>query len=493
MKYNLFKNKIATFGMIACIALSMVACTGTGIGETDLDETPTNSDIENSAEESTDPSEQNEEANPNTEDVSGDPVKSIEIEALEALVANDGRAADVVNFLEAHIGDVSSADADVMLDILLKMQTGLIQASHEGLLYEDAYMDALNNTMGGVIDPEKVGDIEDETVRAYYQSVIDSYLTMVRYEETPVVVTDWSKIKGLNAQYSEGLQMAVDYSEYRELLRAEEVGVLVDRIFDMEAKILTLDTSFAKERLIATYDEYLSFMLSGPEGSYIYRLRDSEDSYTAKMKAAIENHLESGFAQTANVLINDTEMDEMSRFQFLSAYRNNNAYIEYKWSEVTKDENGYPETRLVFMGEDSEIENKVNTIIQNAKDYLVKDLDQDKITAISMYRAYDITSDATITIFANYTDDQGITQNKMQTVNIDLMTGSLMSLEGLLGQVGDELLATIESLTGVTFTTVPDFNLISTGIMMTASENDINTNAYAVITKDQLLKIQLGN
>ena len=414
------------------------------------------------------------------------------LEAMKNIILSGGDSVTVAQYFNENIQQATPDEADQMLDWLIQMQSGLIQTSHEGLLYEPEYLDALNETMNGILDPDKVDLIENQEVKAFYHSLLDSDLTLVRYEETPVAEMDWSHIQSLGGSYTEALQMMVDFSIYRPLLRDEDVETYVDRIYQMEAQLMISPDGFGKEKLLELYDDYVAYALSGPEGSYIYRLQDKSDTYYQKMMAVTSDVKESGFAKVAQTLMSVQSADDfMGLMDIVDGYRGDNPYNPRHWTKVTSMQDGLEMTTFSYEGLDPRISDKVNELINQALDRLVVQSLDGTVDQVSMYRTYGTSKYSTIYIYLNYTDQDGAFQYKDTSVTLDLDHGTLLDLKSLLKINESDFIQTVNALTDQTFTLPPKFEVINTGLLLTAQSEDENQNAFGVITNDILLKIAL--
>lgn len=418
-------------------------------------------------------------------------VKSELIQNLENLVLNDADSVMVATYIRDNIKEASPEESDQMVEILLQMQTALIQRSHEGILYEPAYMDALNITMGGVLDPNKISKIENETVRSFYQSVSASDLTMVRYEETPVLETDWVKIKGYQATFTAPFQMMIDFHDDMRLFREENVEALANRIYAMEEMLLKTPNGFAKDELTALYNTYVSRVLVGPEGSYLYRLVDKSDAYYKKMKVAIEGHETSGFAKVAKEMMLEGAKTDNHLSNSVNDYRLNNPYDEHHFQKNVAEEGDIQVTTLIYEGVDISVTKRINAILLSAVKELIESSGVTSNYQIDMYKSYLFGDYVTIQIYNNYLTEDGESHYDEKAVNLDLKNGVLLTLKTLLKSDKNTVLDKINTVSDSNFASVPNFALTETGLLLTTSNESSPNAKHSVITKDQLLKIRL--
>ena len=471
MKYYILK-----IGTIALLLIVLTGCAGQPYTQKTEDKTTTQEDVFEDKE--------------NEESVS-QPERSPLVQKLVDLVVNDADSVMVAAYVRENITEVLPEEADDMIEILLQMQTQLIQKSHAGILYEPKYLEALNSTMGGILDPNKVANIKDDAVRTFYQSVVDSDLTMVKYEETPVLETDWEKIARYQATFTDAFQMVVDFHYYNDLIRNENVDVLVSRIYAMEDMLQKTPYGFAKFELTDLYNTYVSRLLAGPEGAYLYRLTDAKDSYTKKMAIATEDHETSGFARVARTMMKEETNTFNHLISIVDGYRLSNPYGKHHWEELIQKDDKNEVIMLVYSSEDTTVTQRVNDILKAAADDFIKTMGIRENYSLDMYKTYQYGDSATIHLYMNYDTEDGKTYYEDKVINLDMKHGTLLTLNALMKTSDAKLLDEINTLSESDFTVVPDFSLTLTGLLLTGEREASSSMKVATITKDELLKIKL--
>lgn len=417
------------------------------------------------------------------------------IVSLNTLISQGGGARENFKYIQDHIDQASPQEADQMIEILLIMQTPFIQKAYEGIFYEEGYMTALNETMGGILDESKVDQIKDETIRSFYQSLIKSALTIVRYEETPSVETDWAKIKSLNGQYTSLFQMVVDMSDYQEYLRNQDLKTLTDRIYQMEDKLSQAEDSsdFARASLENLYDLYVGSVLVGPEGTYLYQLNDPKDDYAIQMKAVIEGHDNSGFFQIANQLmqakINQEAFNPL--IEMVNAYQRNNPYQTFNW-HLSKTLEGTAENNLLSLeSANKALEEKINEGLRHEADEMLREADVKGDYNLTMYKTYESYDAVSIAFYLNYTDENNQAVFLEKVVSYSLKTGEVLTLSKLLECDKAEVIDLINQGSQSNYTQLPRFELTKTGILLRAQSTEEATAKHSVMTSDQLYRRNL--
>jgi len=228
--------------------------------------------------------------------------KSDLVLTFEQLVSEESTEADIVRFIENNIDAASPREAEYMMAYLIVFQTEYIEIGNE-VLHLSEYMNALNVDMGGILAAEKINFIEDETIRGFYQTLDNSYLTIVRYEETPVVEFDWNKVADLGLLFSEGFNYVVKERSYLRDIDYEDYYGVAESIAEVERLLNKADSKFEKNQLQQLYTLWISYLVIGPEGSFMDYYITKEGSVVSDMKDFAEDYPESKFGQFIHELV----------------------------------------------------------------------------------------------------------------------------------------------------------------------------------------------
>lgn len=104
--------------------------------------------------------------------------------AVKTFLESEPDAPAVAAYLKDNTASLTAADADLLVERLVLLHQDISQDMNMRI-WEDGFMTALNETLGGTLDAAKIGAIEDPVVKSAFQVASDAGMTIVRYEETP--------------------------------------------------------------------------------------------------------------------------------------------------------------------------------------------------------------------------------------------------------------------------------------------------------------------
>jgi hypothetical protein len=186
----------------------------------------------------------------------------------------DGKpgAASIGTFIRTTELTVSGQTGDLLLERLILTQFDTIEKMKQRL-FQDEYLTALNETMGGILDGTKIKDIANETVRQDYQEIFDSFLKIVRYEETPVIEPDWSALTAYSNFFSNQVSAMIDLRDKQQhryyVGEPLNFDLLAEDIVLTEQLIRNTKNKFVSWQLNQLYDRQIGNLLLGPEGSFL--------------------------------------------------------------------------------------------------------------------------------------------------------------------------------------------------------------------------------
>ncbi len=105
-------------------------------------------------------------------------------------------------YLTDNAPNLSASDGDLLLERADFAAQDLAYLMNVRI-WEEAYMSALEESMGGIFDPGKIGEIKDDGVKTMFAEIADAVMTVVRYEETPVFGTDWKRLEEIGGAFSQ--------------------------------------------------------------------------------------------------------------------------------------------------------------------------------------------------------------------------------------------------------------------------------------------------
>jgi hypothetical protein len=208
----------------------------------------------------------------------------------QAFLAREPSAAQVGRYLTDNAPNLSASDGDLLLERLILLQQDLAYVMNVRI-WEEACMSALEESMGGIFDPGKIGEIKDDGVKTMFAEIADAVMTVVRYEETPVFETDWKRLEEIGGAFS---QEAAELIVYRSRLQGNYYAgdtagfdLLAADIAAVEDKLVGLD-GFIRWQLRKVYARQVSEFFIGPEGSLLSEYADADSAYLSRLELCAE-------------------------------------------------------------------------------------------------------------------------------------------------------------------------------------------------------------
>ncbi len=427
------------------------------------------------------------------------PEKEIEIEMEESvmdrfgeLIVKGANAGDLGFFVRDNIADVSETEAEKMIELLVIEQQGMIERVN-GLIYKPEYMDALNGAMEGVLNPALIPSISDEGVRADYQNLSDGFLTIVRYEETPSVETDWEALNGLREYFSDDFaEMTRLYDKiqnYRYDRREPNFKAIYEDALRTEELIFANQESFLTWQLDKLYRRQTGNLFIGAEGSYVGSFVSKNGEPYDSLIEASEEHPEAELSALVRAL-NDSDTEDFNTVVDMV-----NTFDAFGLKSLVKAVQGRNDVGneiegLIYVSIEGNpsIEKKINdTINETALD--IKDLLG--IENDISYRSTIMFGNGkylSMIISASGTSETGDFEYEDRHIVIDMKTGEPISITDLFGIPWEDLSVELEVLTGKNIEAIPDFYLFRMGLAINIARENGEYYDYAVITFDDLIK-----
>lgn len=422
------------------------------------------------------------------------------------LIKPETNAGDIGKYIRDNINQVSKPNSEKMLEYLMIYQTEIIEDFNEKLGRTD-YIEALNKDMGGELESSRIKNISDEQIKQDYQNLIDGFLTIRRYEENPVVETDWKALRKYEPYVNEELKQLfkmhkkIQLDEY--LVEESEYNSITDRFAVSEDMVKVEDilkankSDFIEWQANKLYDLQLSTLLVGPEGEYLelWMTKDSKDyKDIIKIKNKYNNtKLGKIISELDNIGIDERvqiidKIDHMFQFGVKS-----DNYLEDV--EYTEDGNKY-EILKVRLKDNKEKEDKVNKIIKDDLDKYIDSLKIEDDFTLKVYSDFANEKYISYSGFVNYTDDS--IENEILNLyrNLDYINEDYISLEEYFGVSFDLIKDDLENITKTTFETMPEFQLSEDGITLHAiaegEEQYLNLNYKDLIPYFTLEELRYG-
>lgn len=225
------------------------------------------------------------------------------------MIKAKNKASDLGVFIKENIDKVDKSDGDEMIKQLLVYQKETIEDFNDKIT-EPEYLEALNVNMNGILDETEIDNIKDEKIREDYKELIDGFMTIKRYEENPVVETDWEALNELSPHVSDDLgtilklyQKNQDQEYNKEELDVEN---MVMDILKTESILENYKSDFIYSLGNELHDFQMYSLLMGPEGEHLgfFVYKDSEE-YIKIIKLK-DDYLDSYYGQIIGELDKET-------------------------------------------------------------------------------------------------------------------------------------------------------------------------------------------
>lgn len=412
------------------------------------------------------------------------------MEEFEALASSGAHAGELGLFIRGHMDETDPGDAERMVEILVLRQQRLIEHMNR-VIYEPPYMEALNVAMEGVLSPERVPLIQDEVVRSDFQNMADGFLTIVRYEETPVAETDWEALSALNPYFSEDFAtMTTLYDKiqnYKYNRREPDFDAIYADAVLSESLILSNEKSFLTWQLDKLYQRQVSSLLVGPEGSHIDVFVAKDSGIYRTLMAAADAH------PHARVSALVKEMDKADATDFKQVMDKVEVFdvfglkspIELVFNRSEAEESLVGIKYVAWEGEPEKMQ-AINDLINAQALGLVPNPEETAEVAFNNYISFGNDAFFSMYLSGSYMDADGSFNYEETYLTIDLATGKAIGLDDFLGRPFEVFKEDLEEITGQAYETMPQFAIDRDGIALNAQQGDSPYSRYAFISFDEL-------
>ncbi len=384
---------------------------------------------------------------------------------FQALVTPESNAGDLGLFIRDHIGLATPEEAELMIQWLLIYQSEPILRIND-VIYTEAYANPLYDVMGGIIDPEKIADIEDETVRSDYQALVDGFMTLVRYEETPSIETDWEALATLNDAFTIDMAELITLRSMDQFSYSVDYYQMAENIVMVEELINSADNAFLRSQLQKLHSNYVYDLLVGPEGMDMDTFVVKSDDVYRDLITFAGDFPDASFTQFLYELGSKEWENYLGPYNALSEYIAFGYGSDYHW--ITNNEltdQGEGEKILLTSDQHHDVTAKINDGI----DAIIDNLATNTNGSYDYYTYASYSSDSYVSAYVSLhylaTPDQ--TKYLESAATFDLTTGNIITLSDYLGVSDDEAITIVNYTTGTDYTMLPNIQLMNDGIMLT--------------------------
>lgn len=417
------------------------------------------------------------------------PTESV-LSIFNEMVKGNAKASELGLYIKDNIAEASTEEAEYMIEMLIIYQEELIQKMHD-VIYNPGYMKALNQTMGGILDGELVDQIEDDIIREDYQNLLDAYLIIVRYEETPVVEVDWERINQLNVYFSEDFATLTRFYDKIQNYRYNRVELDVPAIakdaYLIEQIILNNEKSFLTWQLEMLYERQVAALLIGPEGSYIGLFVDRTGKEYEALVDIVDEYPDAKLSDLIRTLNDEDNDDFQENLNLINDYnmfglRSDNKLVS---DSFIKGNDTY-ELNLISMPNNPGLEEKVNNEILKSTEVLKETMGGEGDYSFYSYPVFGNDKYFSMLMSVSQLNSQDNYGYLDLFLTIDLKTGKSVTLEEFIGKPFSEFKSEFERLKGITLNTMPEFYIDRRGITLRLVEEGEIWSNYAVYSIKEL-------
>lgn len=380
------------------------------------------------------------------------------------LESEDVNSSDIGQYIESVKSEASASEMEVMIEQLVLYQSETIEDMNRKI-YDDHYMEALNETMGGVLEPNLVETIENETVKADYQKLVHSYLTIVRYEETPVTETDWEALREFNDVVSDDFRTLINL---RDNIQNNRYGT---REIDFEAiirdNVLTEklikenEPSFLTWQLEKVYGRQISSIFVGPEGSYLNTFIDKESELYKTINENVEAYPDAKITTLVELL----DRSNVQEFQDMNVMISNfNVFGVESSGQIVSERLDGGESLDNIMYVHFPDDQKKERIINDAINEITASKKQGEEASNRNRFLYANDHYVSLSISSSYSKENGLISYKENLVTFDLETMQKLSLKSFLENEGKSV--DVSELIDTTEDDVQDFAIDRNGLLL---------------------------
>lgn len=397
------------------------------------------------------------------------------MEDFKNLIKPQTNSVEIGNYIRENIGSVSKENAEEMIKYLLIYQTETME-DFNNKIYETEYLSALNEDMGGILDKDKINNIKDEKVRQEYRALVDGFMTIVRYEETPVVETSWKDLKEYSSNIPKDFRDIVyvydKFQNYRYDRDRLDVDEISKDLVKVEEIIKKNEEPLIQWKANEVYSLGLGILLIGPEGEYLEIWKDkNSDQYKDIME--VKNRYKGTELSTLISDIENIKIDEIMEVLDMIDKKTQFGLKEDHYLENVeskKDNNSYKILQL-RLEDNKEKEEKINKMIKENTDDFVEKLNLNKNFDLTLYSSTQNKRYISYSGFINYTEAEGDYRDISFHRSLDYIQEKYVDIEEYLGVSFDRLENDLEKVAKAKFKEVPDFEITVDGLNLYLKEN----------------------
>lgn len=423
------------------------------------------------------------------EDIKGNSTSSVTTEEINNFLATEPSYVDIIAYLNSNVTEYDEANSQLLERYILAAENKTYELSRD--VFDQNFLDALNNTLGGSFDTSEIPNVKDETLKNKLQDAADGMLTIIRYEEVPVFELDYSKLSQFNPLFDVNTQKLIEFNaklqnyDYVTTDYTLDHEQLANDIVEVEKLLSTNPSLFVKSRLQQLMSRQISRLLVGPEGSYLSELVESNDISATYVADIATKYDGTYLASICKDIIASPNMDFMTLVDIINSYNHFPGDESKRLINVDKEYKGYKYYGFRLEGFDENIANTIYNIIDNQFDKYIEDLEDLKI---HQYTYFVNDNYISLGISRTYSNSKSAYNEDQVYLNINLKTGKVMTLDDLFGKEFIDYKDQLSSLITeeVDLSIAPDFYLTTDGVVILPKVEGRSYPNYTTIGLDNL-------
>lgn len=376
------------------------------------------------------------------------PADMIYIQKLSALLETNPEPDQLAAFMKENLKESAPDEADLTLSRFILAQN-LYAQTWNSMLFDGRVKGY--QEMGFTWDITKIQDISDSDLRNEYLKLVDSYMRIVTYEETPVVEPDWARLGEFKGYASKEIDLMIDI---RRKIQNYEYGTdpfnfeeMAQDIVSLEAPIMDRHSGYMTHLMNQCYNRLISEFYLSIEGMNAMYWGDADSDLVQVAEEYAQNEPDSAFGKLCRSFMDMRDMTAQGEQLWAFSDTISNFNIFGLQSSLTIDQvstvtkNYERDLRLLTSPLDSRAESRINERIESELKEMQTELNwtpesQGRLRE-SNYIIFSSGKYFSTSIFVSLNTDESNYVYKERFLTFDLDTGRVLTLSDLFSKPRD--------------------------------------------------------
>jgi len=368
------------------------------------------------------------------------------LQKFSELMKDKPDAASITHFMDSELSNSAKDEADIALSRLISAQESIKNDWSDMLM--DGRVQGFQD-MGYIWDPAQIDSIQDTSIRAMYQTLIDSKCRVMTYEEMPVIETDWKSMQSYNTHLSDAASLMIQINRkvqnYEYGAYPHNFEEMINDLIQLERALKYRPSDYLSHHMNNAYNYLIGEMFYSIEGINM----DYWDNPTSPLILALKEVTllspNSDIARLAKDFIaletglrgKDDYYDKLSTL--ISGHNPFGLQSAMRFNQVSNTEGNISTTLdYLYCPQKSGVEQKINNGIDKGLSQLIQEIswsdDNEMTLNVNSYSTFTSTKFYAVTLFASYTDTNGGFEYNDHHMMFDLKTGQQIAFSELLKQ-----------------------------------------------------------